>query len=224
MMEQRSAVWFFQTGISLWSVPVDERRGVERDAPDVERVTRKMGVKRQGRGFAGLGKVAWRKISKESLFSAKVEQERAFCRTSDLRASLLCQFGGWTIRQARRRKLKCMRPKLLTFPWIGLMICGRADWLLLEVELPSSVSLLRRQVRLSSPCFLLVFQRDRTHSCFSVMLGLPLAARVAREHIRKISGLGKNSNCSLHVLPVSSHTGRTLGIICNSGGGKGLQG
>ena len=50
-------------------------------------VTRKIGVKTAGQRVAGLGEVAWRKTSKESFFSAKVEREQTFKRRSELRES-----------------------------------------------------------------------------------------------------------------------------------------
>ena len=52
-------------------------------------VTKKIGVKKAGQRVVGLGEVGWRKTSKESFFSTKVEQERAIDRRSVLRECLL---------------------------------------------------------------------------------------------------------------------------------------
>ena len=43
----------------------------------LKEATKKNDVKKAGKKEAGLGKVAWRKTSKESFCSAKVEQEQA---------------------------------------------------------------------------------------------------------------------------------------------------
>ena len=47
---------------------------VEEWTENLKDVTEMIGVKKAGQKVAGLGKVAWRKTSKESYFSAKVEQ------------------------------------------------------------------------------------------------------------------------------------------------------
>ena len=71
-------------------VPVGRRRGVVRDAQEVDRCHQKeWSKKKAGQRVAGLGKVAWEKTSTESFFSASVEQERAFSRMSALREALL---------------------------------------------------------------------------------------------------------------------------------------
>ena len=71
-------------------VPVDQRRGVD-GAREVKEVTRKIGIKRVWQRVAGLGKVAWRKTSKESILSANAPS------TGDpICVHLSCQLRGWT--------------------------------------------------------------------------------------------------------------------------------
>ena len=61
----------------------------------LQEVTKKIGVMLGGHKVADLGKVAWRKTSKESFFAAEVEQERAFNRRSAVREAAL-PVGEWT--------------------------------------------------------------------------------------------------------------------------------
>ena len=80
---------------------IDQRRGVGRDAREVERGHQKnWSKKRVGGELVVQAKKSWRKTSKESFFfSAKVEQERAYYRRSALRESL------WSIWRVHIHKL-----------------------------------------------------------------------------------------------------------------------
>ena len=77
-------------------LPVGQRRGRDRDARDVE--------KRHQKDWAKIGWAesccSWKNGLEEAIertfFSAKVEQERASCRSSDLRESLVILEGGHT--------------------------------------------------------------------------------------------------------------------------------
>ena len=76
-------------------LPVGQRRGRDRDARDVEKRRQKYWTKIGWAERCCSWKNGLEEDIERTFFSANVEQERASCRSSDLRESLL-SFGGWT--------------------------------------------------------------------------------------------------------------------------------